>query len=234
MLAGMRMALEIAEQAPLTGGRAGAVQRARRRTPRRTSWRSSARAAQTVYHPTSTCAMGAVVDSELRGPRVRGLRVVDASVMPTITRGNTNAPDDHDRRARRGPDPRPRAARNAGRCRLAPVRPAQARRRAHEHDDRTAHGHERHAAARRTAVDRAGSTAMAGSMRRRRSTTVEPATGERSAIAGAADPAAVARAARSAAAAQPEWAERRFTSASRSCGGRPSCSSATAPSSSAG
>ncbi len=48
-------------------------------------------ASQTVYHPTSTCAMGSVVDSELRVYGVEGLRVVDASVMPTITRANTNA-----------------------------------------------------------------------------------------------------------------------------------------------
>ncbi|HSP73489.1 MAG TPA: GMC oxidoreductase, partial [Gaiellaceae bacterium] len=50
------------------------------------------RVAQPVYHPTSTCAMGAVVDSELRVLGVEGLRVVDASVMPTITRSNTHAP----------------------------------------------------------------------------------------------------------------------------------------------
>ena len=49
------------------------------------------RASQTVYHPTSTCAMGSVVDPELRVHGVDGLRVVDASVMPTITRANTNA-----------------------------------------------------------------------------------------------------------------------------------------------
>jgi choline dehydrogenase-like flavoprotein len=48
--------------------------------------------AQTQYHPTSTCAIGAVVDPDLRVLGLDGLRVVDASVMPTIVRGNTNAP----------------------------------------------------------------------------------------------------------------------------------------------
>ena len=50
------------------------------------------RAGQPVYHPTSTCAMGEVVDAELRVYGVDGLRVVDASVLPTITRSNTHAP----------------------------------------------------------------------------------------------------------------------------------------------
>ncbi len=49
------------------------------------------RRTHTVYHPVGTCAMGSVVDSELRVQGVSGLRVVDASVMPTIPRGNTNA-----------------------------------------------------------------------------------------------------------------------------------------------
>lgn len=52
--------------------------------------------AETLYHPTSTCKMGndsmAVVDSELKVHGIKALRVVDASVMPNVTRGNTNAP----------------------------------------------------------------------------------------------------------------------------------------------
>jgi choline dehydrogenase len=52
--------------------------------------------AGTVWHPVGTCAMGsgpdAVVDAQLRVHGIAGLRVADASVMPTITRGNTNAP----------------------------------------------------------------------------------------------------------------------------------------------
>ncbi|CAL8084323.1 unnamed protein product [Orchesella dallaii] len=45
-----------------------------------------------LYHPTSTCSMGKVVDSQLRVIGVRGLRVADASIMPVIVNANTNAP----------------------------------------------------------------------------------------------------------------------------------------------
>jgi choline dehydrogenase-like flavoprotein len=48
--------------------------------------------ALTVYHATSTCRMGSVVDTDLRVTGIDRLRVADASVMPNVTSGNTNAP----------------------------------------------------------------------------------------------------------------------------------------------
>ena len=97
MVAGMELAREIAAQAPLreivvkelkpggaVEGRAAIEDDLRRRL-------------MLIYHPVGTARMSdtheqAVVDSRLRVHGLQGLRVVDASVMPTIVGGNTNAP----------------------------------------------------------------------------------------------------------------------------------------------
>ena len=91
MIAGVRIALEIGEQEPLRSVRRGPCS-----IPASDSDADIEaflrRVAHPVYHPAGTCPIGAVVDPELRVYGFEGLRVVDASVMPTITRGNTNAP----------------------------------------------------------------------------------------------------------------------------------------------
>lgn len=95
MVEGVRRAIETAHTGPLaryvdraflpgsdTPGEAEIVEHVRTQT-------------QTLYHPVGTCSMGtgdqAVVDPELRVHGIEGLRVADASVMPEVPRGNTNA-----------------------------------------------------------------------------------------------------------------------------------------------
>ncbi len=46
---------------------------------------------ETVFHPTSTCSIGAVVDEQLKVKGTQNLRVIDASVIPAVPSGNINA-----------------------------------------------------------------------------------------------------------------------------------------------
>jgi choline dehydrogenase len=91
MLAGLRCCLEIARQPALR-----AVSTDPYSVPTGDDEASliahAERNSSTLFHPVSTCAMGRVVDAELRVLGMDGLRVIDASVMPTLVRGNTNAP----------------------------------------------------------------------------------------------------------------------------------------------
>ncbi len=93
IVAGIRIALEIAAQramaAVVTGPYADTPE-ASDSDADLLAW--AQRSGHTLYHPTSTCGIGTVVDPELRVFGVTGLRVVDASVFPTVPRGNTNAP----------------------------------------------------------------------------------------------------------------------------------------------
>ncbi len=95
MIAGMRLTLEICAQPALAPycvepciGASGDSDEALRDLIARTTY--------SVYHPVGTCRMGedadAVVDDQLRVKGLEGLRVIDASVMPVVPRGNTNAP----------------------------------------------------------------------------------------------------------------------------------------------
>ncbi|HEY7836398.1 MAG TPA: GMC family oxidoreductase N-terminal domain-containing protein [Solirubrobacteraceae bacterium] len=95
MIAGVRLTLELASQEALRPYCAEPYN-----VPRGDSDEAMrdhvARTTFAVYHPVGTCRMGAdadaVVDAELRVNGLEGLRVVDASVMPRVPRGNTNAP----------------------------------------------------------------------------------------------------------------------------------------------
>ncbi|MEV7026274.1 GMC oxidoreductase, partial [Kitasatospora sp. NPDC093558] len=93
IVAGTRIALEIAAQravAELATGTYGDAPSPYGSDADLLAW--AQRCGQTLYHPTSSCAIGRVVDPELRVFGVTGLRVVDASVFPSVPRGNTDAP----------------------------------------------------------------------------------------------------------------------------------------------
>ena len=91
IVAGVRIALDLAVQPALADVMTQSVD-VPTWNSERDILRWAKRAGMTVFHPTSTCAIGAVVDPELRVFGVSGLRVVDASVFPSVPRGNTNAP----------------------------------------------------------------------------------------------------------------------------------------------
>jgi choline dehydrogenase len=91
MIAGMRLTLEICRQPALSGFCSkpsrlpdGDSDEALRAHVARTTF--------PIYHPVGTCAIGSVLDTELRVEGLDGIRVVDCSVMPRVPRGNTNAP----------------------------------------------------------------------------------------------------------------------------------------------
>jgi choline dehydrogenase len=91
MIAAMRLTLEICAQPGLSGFCSqpftlpdGDSDEALREHVARTTF--------PIYHPVGTCAIGSVVDPELRVQGLDGIRVVDCSVMPRVPRGNTNAP----------------------------------------------------------------------------------------------------------------------------------------------
>lgn len=91
MVAGLRIGLEISRQSAL------ARYTSKLYAPPASEYDADLREfarrhTQTLFHPAGTCAMGTVLDAELRVRGVESLRVVDASSMPTLVRGNTNAP----------------------------------------------------------------------------------------------------------------------------------------------
>ena len=92
ILAGTKVALQIAQQDALKGIITGPFVAPDPESSDDELWTYIEDQTMTIYHPTSSCAIGPVVDSRLKVHGVDGLRVVDASVMPTIVRGNTNAP----------------------------------------------------------------------------------------------------------------------------------------------
>jgi choline dehydrogenase len=96
MEASVRICIEIGEHPTLSGWRKTEVYPARDARSRNALHDYIRRSAVTYHHQVGTCKMGfdddAVVDPQLRVRGITGLRVVDASIMPTVVSGNTNAP----------------------------------------------------------------------------------------------------------------------------------------------
>ncbi len=94
LVQGLRRAIDVME-ADAFGPYRQRIQTPADRTSDDGLWAHILKQLETVYHPVGTCKMGtdelAVVDSALRVRGVEGLRVVDASIMPTVVSGNTNA-----------------------------------------------------------------------------------------------------------------------------------------------
>ena len=96
LLEGIRISREVIGSGPFAPFRGAEIFPGETATSRGDLEAVVRRKAETIYHPAGTCRMGSdlqsVVDPELRVRAVSGLRVVDASVMPRLIGGNTNAP----------------------------------------------------------------------------------------------------------------------------------------------
>ncbi|MEM9369994.1 MAG: choline dehydrogenase [Pseudomonadota bacterium] len=96
LIEGLRLARRISQAEPFAGHVAEEVEPGLDRVGEASLMTHIRKRATTIFHPTSTCRMGtdpmAVVDATLAVHGLRGLRVVDCSVMPTVPSGNTNAP----------------------------------------------------------------------------------------------------------------------------------------------
>ena len=88
----IRITREIVGQAALAGYRPEELRPGVEARNEEELRRAAGEIGTTIFHPVGTAAMGAVVDARLRVGGLEGLRVIDASVMPRITSGNTNAP----------------------------------------------------------------------------------------------------------------------------------------------
>jgi len=96
LIAGVQLSRDIIQAAPFAPFRGAELFPGQGITTRSGLEEVIRRKAETIYHPVGTCRMGgdpdSVVDGELRVRGIEGLRVADASVMPRIVGGNTNAP----------------------------------------------------------------------------------------------------------------------------------------------